>query len=449
MTGLVTGPPCTPTSGEFLHRNILITGLTSLPALGLAAHSANASLTEYSATLSLIFYRSKQSLFGIFVCFVLTTSFSFAIHGMKCSSVLPSGSLCSETFSSPLELDEHRKKAHDLDHDPYLYTEDIRSDGKIRRHLQATHTNATFKTVYNDFLKGCPASLISRINARSPPIKGAILVFSPTGLPYFLLSVKWKDLLDDTLRANLISLQEDLGHNLCVEELEAINKRFSPISSVWPTPSLPATTISSSADLHAHYLHPAVSVSSTTTSLNGFNVHQSTCHRQWGQEFYSGVTYGGHHFMPLIRVSPSPSSAQRVPSQSFAQSPSVLYQAEDRTRKDYTLRPHHPYTHHTLAPSTSSGLRAFPSEPSLPRCRLVAAQFPDHEAYWPRPSSSPLPPTPPLSYSTLPSSSSPSSPLFDHEQSATHCSPHYGGYTSNTVSRLSPYFRTVLATEDD
>ncbi|KAK7677065.1 hypothetical protein QCA50_019963 [Cerrena zonata] len=411
----------------------------------------------------------------------------FVKHRMKCTEALPSGIPCTETFSSPKEWDSHRKKAHQRNYHAYLYTE----EGSARN-LRATHTPEIFEVVYNDFLRGCPTALSDCIASReTPPIGGAVLVFSPAGMPYFRVETEWKDLLDPTLRANMTRIQTSMGHRFCLEELKAIDQRFLPEAA--------PSTSESSPDRYSSSLPPLTTRPSSIATAGPSNT-SSPCQPMRSRELRAD----GYHAAPM-RHPPFPSSSYGQSLPSSPREPS--HQIEER-RNCTTCRQDDPHTTvnysrfptSTSSSSSSNLTEAFTSypHPSLtaareiieerggstvrcqydayttgyrsqfriptpppsgsrkvrhpyPRCRLVPAHFPDRGEYSydsmsPSPSLSPSPP-PSLMYS---SSSSLTSlpPHIGYRQSAVRDSPHYNGYTSKAVSRFSPYSRTVPASND-
>ncbi|KAK7688856.1 hypothetical protein QCA50_007545 [Cerrena zonata] len=410
----------------------------------------------------------------------------FQNDGMMCTERLPSGHLCAETFESPQLWDSHRAAAHQHHHNAYLYTRSLRIDGS-RRNLKATHTKHTYNIVYDEFLRGCPPALKNRINIVHPPIKGAVLVFSPAGVPYYLLRIKWRDLLNRTLRANLFSLQTALGHRFCLEELEAIGRRFSPSapssqslvheSSSSATATAVTTTVPFSSYRYPPILPPAKSPSPTptTTLFDGSPVDQAVYPQECTNtnfvstpSFTSFTTvdtipFTSYRYPPIpppatfslaataTSVGAYPSHPRGVhgrsrgyttpmrippfPSSTYGEPQMPLYQTEDRD--GYTHR--YPYAHCSPALSgTSSGLTGAFSSESYSRSDPIPTHT-DHRGY--SFDSSSISSTPSSSYS-LSSPSSSMSPHFDREQSMVRDSPppRYNGYASKKVSRYSPYF---------
>ncbi|KAK7688829.1 hypothetical protein QCA50_007518 [Cerrena zonata] len=344
----------------------------------------------------------------------------FVEHPMRCTERLPSSDRCPKTFTSPKEWDEHREKVHQRNYHSYLYTE----KGAIRN-LRASHDDKIFNVVYNDFRQGCPKVLSDCIDPRkAPPIEGAVLLFSPAGMPYFSVNIEWKDLLDPTLRAKMIRIQTSMGHRFCLDELLAIDRCFSPVASSSSASSCVPSSSASPSDRYSPS-PPLLSTPPSPMTTPSSSTSSAASQLMYPQDLYN-------HSASSMRYPPFPSSAYGqslvMPS---PQAPS--HQIEERC--DFIHHRYGPYTmaHHssfrTPALVSSGFIEAFTSSPRYNPI-LTAARFPSRS-----PSLSPSPSLPPsLTYSSSPPSPP---PHLDYEESAARHLPCYRGYTRKMVSRTT------------
>ncbi|KAK7677053.1 hypothetical protein QCA50_019951 [Cerrena zonata] len=83
---------------------------------------------------------------------------------------------------------------------------------------------------------------------------GSVYDFSPNGWPYLVVDLKFKDLLNPLVYADMVKIQTGLRHTFCLQELDAIkaisssssppHNHLSPLWYSTPTPPLTTTSVS-------------------------------------------------------------------------------------------------------------------------------------------------------------------------------------------------------------